>query len=148
MEEFEERKHQGTLRHVGLTESIQFIANKMNWKLDKTEDVISPVVAADDVHTVSMDIEKGKAMGVCQVGRGWVNGEEKVRLTFQAAVGEPESYDEIKILGTPEITSRINGGVNGDVATCAITINAIGQIMNAQPGLRTMGDMPHTSYFE
>lgn len=148
LDAFEQRKQEGTLRHVGLTESMQFIAAKLGWKLDATEDVISPVVASEDIHTESMDIQKGYAMGVCQVGKGWLNGEEKITLTFQAAVGEPESYDEVIIQGTPHIKSRIDGGVNGDVATCAITINSIARILEAKPGLRTMGDIPLTSYFE
>lgn len=148
LEAFEQKKQEGTLRHVGLTESMQFIAAKMGWKLDATEDVISPVIATEDIHTESMDIKKGDAMGVCQVGKGWINGEEKITLTFQAAVGEPVSYDEVNIKGNPDISSRIEGGVNGDVATCAITINAIAQVLAAKPGLRTMGDLPLTSYFD
>ncbi|MCE7996608.1 MAG: dihydrodipicolinate reductase [Roseivirga sp.] len=148
LEAFEQKKQEGTLRHVGLTESMQFIAAKMGWKLDATEDVISPVIASEDIHTESMDIKKGDAMGVCQVGKGWINGEEKITLTFQAAVGEPASYDEVNIEGNPDISSRIEGGVNGDVATCAITINAIAQVLEARPGLRTMGDLPLTSYFD
>lgn len=148
LDQFADKKAEGTLRHVGLTESMQFIASKMGWKLDKTEDVISPVIAKEDVHTESMNISKGDAMGVCQIGKGWVNGEEKITLTFQAAVGEPESYDEINVYGSPNISSRISGGVNGDIGTCAITINTIAQVLNANPGLRTMGDIPATSYFE
>ena len=47
----------------------------------------------------------------------------------------------------PNITSTIDGGLNGDVATCAITINAINKIIKAQPGLRTMADIPVVSFF-
>ncbi len=148
LEDFEIKKRKGTLRHVGLTESMQFIASKLGWELDATEDIISPVIAQEDIVTESMNIERGNAMGVCQVGKGWVNGEQKITLTFQAAVGEPESYDEVLVKGYPNISSKIEGGINGDVATCAITINAVGQILKAKPGLRTMGDLPLTCYFE
>jgi 2,4-diaminopentanoate dehydrogenase len=49
------------------------------------------------------------------------------------------------IEGTPSIDSSIKGGVNGDVATCAILVNAIPAVVNARPGLRTMVDIepPH-----
>jgi 4-hydroxy-tetrahydrodipicolinate reductase len=145
--EFENRKKEGTLRHVGLTESIQFIAAGLGWELDKTEDSISPVIAAEDIKVNGSQVSKGCASGVCQIGKGYVDGEVKVTLTFQAAIGELESYDEIEIKGSPNIKSRIVNGVNGDIATCAITINATKQILNAQPGLRTMADIPLPSYF-
>ena len=33
--EFEAKKKYGTLRHVGLPESVDFIANRLGWKLDR-----------------------------------------------------------------------------------------------------------------
>ena len=140
-EQYEVKKATGTLRHVGLTESMQFIARHLGWILDRTEDVLSPVIASQEVRTDAMVIPAGNASGVRQVGSGYVDGVERIRLVFQAAVGEPESYDEIRITGTPDINSRISGGVNGDIATCAITLNAVHAVLNAKPGLRTMGDV-------
>ncbi len=145
--EFEQKKQDGTLRHVGLTESMQMIANRMGWNLEKTEDIISPVIAKETVKTNAMTIQKGDAMGVNQVGRAYSNGEVKIELIFQATVGEPESYDEVIIEGIPNIHSRIQGGINGDIATGAITINAIPRVLEANPGLRTMMDVSPVSYF-
>jgi len=145
--EFGERVKNGTLRHVGLTESMHLVAHRMGWKLDKTEDLISPVVATEKTTTPAMTIAVGDATGVRQIGNGYVNGEVKVRLVFQATVGEKESYDEIRITGNPNIHSKIEGGVNGDVATCAITLNAIPQILRATPGLKTMVDIAPVSFF-
>jgi 4-hydroxy-tetrahydrodipicolinate reductase len=147
LKKFEIQKNAGTLRHVGLTESVRLIANNLGWKLTKTEDVISPVVAQKEIITEAMTISAGCATGVQQIGRGYVGGEEKITLLFRASVGEPEPRDTIEIKGNPNITSTIDGGLNGDVATCAITINAINQIIRAQPGLRTMVDIPVVSFF-
>ena len=94
-----------------------------------------------------MNIPAGHAAGVRQVGRGFVGGEVKIELQFQAAVGEPESYDEIIISGQPNIQSRIAGGVNGDIATGAITINAIPRVLEASPGLKTMMEISPVSFF-
>ncbi|MEO9802725.1 MAG: hypothetical protein ABJF04_05720 [Reichenbachiella sp.] len=146
-DEFEKRKNSGRLRHVGLTESIQFIANSLGWELTKTTDEILPVLAEADVQHDQIQIKSGKATGVRQIGTGYIGDEQKIKLEFQAAVGEQSSYDEIEIVGSPNIKSRIDGGVNGDIATCAITVNAARQILNAKPGLRTMADMPMISYF-
>lgn len=147
LEEFEAKKQTGTLRHVGLTESIQMIAANLGWKLDKTEDIISPVVAETDITTGYTPIKAGMAAGVNQIGRGWVDGEELITLEFIAAVGQPTSVDMIEIKGTPDITSTIPGGVNGDIATCAIAVNAIKTVQKAPPGLRTMTDVPVVSFF-
>ena len=145
--EFKNKKKEGTLKHIGLTESIQFIAAELGWELDKTEDSISPVIAYEDINVYGSQVSKGCVSGVCQIGKGYINGEVKVTLTFQAAIGEEESYDEIEIKGSPNIKSRIVDGVNGDIATCAITINATKQILKAQPGLRTMADISIPGYF-
>lgn len=147
LEEFENQKNSGTLRHVGLTESVQLIANNLGWKLTQTEDLISAVVAEKEIITETVTIPAGRAAGVQQIGRGYVGDDERIMLLFRAAVGEPEPRDTIEIKGNPNITSTIDGGLNGDVATCAITINAINKIISAQPGLRTMVDIPVVSFF-
>ena len=136
-DEFEEKKKTGTLCHVGLTESIQMIASRMGWKLDKTEDILTPIMAESDV-----------VAGIQQIGKGYVNGEEKITLLFRAAIGEKNPRDTVEIKGVPEITSTIAGGINGDIATCAIIVNAIKAVMNASPGLKTMTDIPVISFFD
>jgi len=147
LDEFEAKKQEGILRHVGLTESIHMIAARMGWKLDRTEDVIFPIVAEQERRINGLKIEAGRVAGVHQVGRGFVNGEEKITLLFKASVGEKNPCDKIEIQGRPPIVSIIPGGVNGDIATCAITINAVRHILNVPPGLKTMADLPVVSCF-
>ncbi len=147
LNQFEAKKQDGSLRHVGLTESMQLIASRMGWNLDKVEDIIEPVVAEQDVQTDSIHISKGKALGVMQTGNAYVDGSLKIQLKFKAAVGLPESYDEVCIKGTPNINSKIHQGVNGDIATCAIVINTIPQILRSSPGLKTMADIPLVAFF-
>jgi 4-hydroxy-tetrahydrodipicolinate reductase len=71
----------------------------------------------------------------------------KITPFFRAAVGETSSYDSVEIEGNPRIVSKIDGGVNGDIATCAISINAVKGILRAQPGLRTMTDIAAITFF-
>ncbi len=141
LEEFEMKKTDGSLRHVGLTESMHFIAELVGFKFDSTEDVISPIIAEEEITTEHMTIPKGDAMGVRQIGRATYKGEEKIKLVFEAAVGLGDSYDEVIIKGNPNIHSKISGGVHGDIATCSIVLNAIPNVINANPGLRTMKDV-------
>jgi len=147
LEQFEQKKKEGTLRHVGLTESMQMLAKRMGWQLTKTEDIIAPIVAQEMIETDAMNIAPGNATGVEQIGRGYIGNEVKIKLHFRAAVGEPESFDEIKISGTPDLHSRIQGGVNGDIATGAIIINAIPRVLEATPGLKTMMEISPVSFF-
>jgi hypothetical protein len=146
MEQFRQRVEDGSLKHVGLTESIHMISSKIGWKLDKTEDIISPVIAQQRVVIPSMTIEKGNMLGVQQIGRGYVDGQELITLIFRAAVGEGETRDRIIIEGKPDIDMVIKGGINGDVATCAIVTNAIPVVVDSEAGLKTMADSELISY--
>jgi 4-hydroxy-tetrahydrodipicolinate reductase len=146
VEEFKKKQKAGTLRHVGLPESVDFIAARMGWKLTKKTESLEPVIAEQEITAGYKPIEPGMACGVEQIGRGYVGKKEVITLHFRAAVGEPKSYDTIRISGEPNIISTIDGGVNGDVATCAITLNAIHSVLLAKPGLVTMSDIPAVAY--
>ena len=146
LEEFEAKKSTGTLRHVGLPESVDFIANRLGWKLDRNVETLEPVIADEDVDTGYKPVSRGMACGVHQVGRGFVGDREVITLTFRAAVGERESYDQVQIEGEPTIQSKIAGGVNGDIATCAITLNAVRSVLESSPGLKTMGQIPPIAF--
>jgi 4-hydroxy-tetrahydrodipicolinate reductase len=147
VQEFEARHKAGKLRHVGLPESVDFLAARLGWKLDRTTESLEPVMAERDVAGGYKPIAKGMARGVHQVGRGFVGNDEVITLTFKAAVGEPESYEEIRIEGDPSFSSRIAGGINGDIATCAVTLNTVRSILQVGPGLKTMADLPAPSSF-
>ena len=145
--QFKAKAAEGTLRHVGLVESMHMIARSLNWKLDRTTESLKPVMADHVITTGYVEIAKGIARGVEQIGRGYFGKEEVIQLHFRAAVGERNSVDIIEIIGNPNLTSIIPNGVNGDIATCAITINAIHAILTAAPGLKTMLDLPVPSCF-
>ena len=147
-DEFQKKVKQGILRHVGLTESVQMIAARLGWALDKTSDEISPVIAKKVVKTRNGVIEAGIVLGVQQIGLGIVGGKEVITLFFRAAIGEEDSRDRIIIDGDPAIDTCVKGGVNGDIATCAVLVNALPVVINARPGLRTMADIEPISFFQ
>jgi hypothetical protein len=146
-QEFDAKVRDGSLRHVGLPESVDFITARLGWRLDKTTETIEPVMAEQAVDSGYQPIAQGMVRGVYQVGRGFVGSDEVITLMFRAAVGEPESYEEIRIEGDPAFTSRIAGGINGDIATCAVTLNVVRSILEIGPGLKTMADLPVPSWF-
>ena len=144
-DQFKAKADEGIIRHVGLPESVQMIAAAMGWTLTDTTETIAPVVAEQRIETEHVQVEPGMAAGVEQVGTGIVDGEARIELLFRAAVGEASSYDTVKLTGEPNVESTIAGGVNGDIATCAVTLNTLAAAVDAAPGLRTMIELrcPH-----
>jgi hypothetical protein len=142
LEEFEERVATGQVRHVGLAESIGMIAAALGWQLDEVTDEIAPMVADRAVASNQLAVEAGQVCGLIQTGTGRQNGRVRVRLEMEAYLGAPESYDEVEIEGSPPLRSRVEGGIHGDIATVAITVNAIPRALAAPPGLLTAKDLP------
>jgi len=145
LEEFKKLVATGTLKHVGLPESIAMIASGLGWKLDEITESIEPVVAKAQVKTDFVTVEPGQAAGVRQIGRGSRAGEELVTLEFEASVGRSESYDAVYITGTPDLEVVIKGGTHGDIATAAMVVNSAQRVIDAPPGLVTMKDLPMVS---
>ena len=146
-EEFEEKLQSGKIRHVGFSESIRMIAGALGWKLDKVEDIVAPVIAEKATGSQFIQVEVGQCAGLRQLGYGYLNGEQVITLELQAYLGHPEPRDTVTVYGDPEIHSNIAGGVNGDVATCSMVLNALQAVQNAAPGLRTMADVPLTHWY-
>ena len=142
LEEFKKLVDTGTLRHVGLAESIAMIAAGLGWELDDIRDEIEPIVAESEVRSQYLTVKPGQAAGVKQIGRGLSGGREVITLDFQAYLGAKESYDAVYITGTPNMEVVIKGGTHGDIATAAMVVNATRRVVEAPPGLVTMKDMP------
>jgi 4-hydroxy-tetrahydrodipicolinate reductase len=146
-EQFADRVQSGTVRHVGFTESIQMIADAMNWKLDRITDEIEAKMADRDVASDLLSVRAGQVCGLIQRGTGYVNGQPLIRLRLEAYLGALESYESVLIEGSPRIHSRIDGGVHGDIATASMTVNSIPAVIAAAPGFRTMRDMRLPSFY-
>jgi len=128
--------------HVGLEESISMIADALGWRLDRIEvDAVEPVVAKTRVESEAIQVEPGKVAGLKQCARGLKEGKEVITLDFQAYMGA-EEYDSITIEGVPSIHMKIAPCVHSDIGTVAMIVNSIPKVINAQPGLVTMKDLP------
>ncbi len=79
-------------------------------------------------------------------GQGYVDGEVKINMIHPQQI-EPElegtyTGDYITIKGNPEINMAINPEVDGGIGTIAMCVNMIPHVINANPGLKTMIDLP------
>jgi len=142
VKEFDELVGAGSLKHVGLPESIAMIAAGLGWELDDIKETIEPIITKTEVRSNYITVKPGQVAGVKQVGRGFKNAKELITLDFQAYIGAPESYDAVYITGTPNMEVIIKGGTNGDLATAAIVVNSIPRVLEAPSGLVTMKDLP------
>ena len=146
-EQFAQKVKDGTVRHVGLAESVTMIADAMGWKLDKVTDEIHPKIADKGVESELIAVDPGYVCGIIQDGIGYSKGKPVVTLHMEAYLGAPESYDAVTVEGNPNIHQKITGGLHGDVATASITVNSIPKVLQAPPGVRTMRDMTLPSFF-
>jgi 2,4-diaminopentanoate dehydrogenase len=140
-DEFDRRVAEGTMGHVGLTESAQAVAAALGWDASDTTETIQPVIAATATPSAFGTIEPGLIAGIDQVAVVQVDGVERVRLHLQMAVGIGPSQDDIWLTGDPDLHLSVPGGLHGDLATAAALVNTIGSIRHAEPGLRVMSEL-------
>ncbi len=146
-EQFQKKVDDGTVRHVGLAESISMIADAMGWKLDRITDDIQPKIATETVASEFLAVDPGFVCGLVQDGVGYRDGVPLITLHMEAYLGAPASFDAVEITGSPALKMKIDGGIHGDVATASIVVNSLPRILEAAPGLHTMRDMPVASFY-
>jgi 4-hydroxy-tetrahydrodipicolinate reductase len=146
-EQFQKKADDGSVRHVGMTESIAMIADSLGWTLDRITDDIQPKLASVTISSEYLAVDPGYVCGIIQDGVGYRKGEPVIKLHMEAYLGSPETYDSVDIEGSPPLSMRIAGGIHGDVATASIVVNSIPKVLSAAPGLHTMRDLPLPSFF-
>jgi 2,4-diaminopentanoate dehydrogenase len=146
-EQFQKKVDDGTVRHVGLTESIAMIADAMGWTLDRITDEIQPKLATVTISSEYLAVDPGYVAGIIQDGVGYRKNEPVIKLHMEAYLGSPETFDSVDIEGSPNLSMKIAGGIHGDVATASIAVNSIPKVLQAPPGLHTMRDLPLPSFF-
>lgn len=146
-EQFQKKVDEGSVRHVGLAESVSMIADSLGWKLDRITDEIQPKMATLTVASEFLAVDPGYVSGIVQDGVGYRDGAALITLHMEAYLGAPESFDAVEIVGSPPLKMKLAGGVHGDIATASIVVNSLPKILDVSPGLHTMRDMPLPSFF-
>lgn len=141
VENFKTKMAEGLMGHIGLPESTGMIFDTLGKELLRYEDNVEPIVAERSIKTDHFSVREGEVRGLKQIARGYSKEGEFLRLTFIAALGEENDGDRINIFGVPDLEVHLRG-TNGDIATAAITVNAIPRVISASPGLITMRDVP------
>lgn len=142
VEEFKVKKKTGTFGHIGLRESLLFVASGLGWSLDRIEEELDPVVAEEEVVTPHVKVASGQVSGIHHVVSGYVNSKCPVILDLTMCVGAKDPHDAITVDGDPPIELVIKKGIFGDSATVAALVNSIPLVIASPPGLMTTKDLP------
>ena len=142
VEEFRQKVAEGTIKHVGLPESVAMVADALGFPVDEITETIEPKVATERVQTEYLTVEAGQAAGVHQIARGLSAGKELIYMELQMYVGASNPADTVTLTGHPNISLTIPGGSHGDIATASVAVNSIPVILDAPAGLRTAKDLP------
>lgn len=139
---FEEQRATGTFGHIGLRESLLFVARGLRWQLDRVEERLRPVLAEAAVDTPFLHVAEGCVAGIHHDVRGYAGPDPVLTLDLKMYVGAREARDAVCVVGAPPVDLVVRNGIFGDTATVAALVNAIPLVMQAQPGLKTMMDLP------
>jgi 4-hydroxy-tetrahydrodipicolinate reductase len=144
---FEEGVQNGSLAgHVGFAESVGMIGEALGWKIDRFEQQMKPIVTTVDRKSAYGFARAGDVAGVNMTGQGYVNGQKKIDMIHPQQI-EPEAEgthtgDYIVLKGSPEVNMQIRPEVDGGIGTIAMCVNMIPHVINSEPGLKTMLDLP------
>jgi 4-hydroxy-tetrahydrodipicolinate reductase len=141
IQEFEEKKKTGTFGHIGLRESLLFVADGLEWKLDTVEETLEPMIAEREVVTPYLTVQPHQVAGIHHRITGSAAGKMILALDLKMYVGADNPHDAVVVDGDPPVDLVIRNGVFGDSATVAALVNVIPLVLQATPGLRTMKDL-------
>lgn len=126
VDEYEAKLAEGQLGHIGLPQSLAFLAASLGMEISTISETVEPVLS-----------DEGKVIGTEQVASGWEGEYERIRLELRMTLGEPDPRDEIEIDADPSLRLIVPGGVAGDDATAAILVNTASWINQLPPGVHS-----------
>lgn len=145
--EYHEKVQRGAIAgHVGFRESSRMIAAALGTSLAHFQQSMDPIVTNVDRVSSYGKADKGHVCGVAMKASATLDGHIPLRLNHPQQI-EPQAEgvqtgDYIHLYGTPAIHMAITPEVEGGLGTIAICVNMIPHVMNANPGLKTMIDLP------
>ena len=149
-DEFLARRDEGrVMGHVGFAQSIVAIARGLEWTLDQIEvDAVEPdVVAAEVRQGEHLLIPAGTVAGVVHRARGMRSGATVIELATRFGIfdasDDVEPGDTLTIVGSEQsIEVNAPGGYESFLSTVAMAANAVSAVIDAEPGLRTLLELP------
>jgi 4-hydroxy-tetrahydrodipicolinate reductase len=148
--EFDARREAGeVMGHVGFDQSIAALARGLEWTLDSIDvDPVERELVAGAVRCGEhLAISACTVAGVVHRARGMRAGESVIELVTHFGIFEPEDDltrgDALTIVGREQTIEVIApGGYESFLSTVAMAANAVSAVLAAEPGFRTVLDLP------
>jgi len=139
--EFDKQMATGKFGHVGMRESVALLGKALGFPIDRIDQTVEPVLAAEDLKTPFLTVKEGQVAGLRNHGYGYAGKQALLHLDLSMYVGAPDPRDEVILDSTPPLHLKFHGGIAGDQATAAILVNNLHGVVAARPGLRTVLDI-------
>lgn len=147
-EEFDRGHDDGTIAgHVGFPESAQLVAERLGWQLDgPVREEFVPMVATTPAPTTYGELAPGLTEGFVQRAIGTVDGEPVVEIELVLHLRPQEQgmvpSDSFSVEGSHPVSVTIEPGMDAIPATSAQLVNCMPAVLDADPGLKTINDLP------
>jgi 4-hydroxy-tetrahydrodipicolinate reductase len=147
IEEFRAGRKDGSIvGHIGFVQSVSMIASSLGLELDEITESVEPIVSRTHRRTEYVEVLPGQVAGCSHRAEGWSGGEIRIVLEHPQQV-RPDlegvaTGDFIEIEGSPDIKMNIVPEIPGGLATAAIAVNMIPEVLNARSGVITMPELP------
>lgn len=146
-EAFESGLKDGSVKgHFGFEESIHMIAAKLGWNIDRIDQKREPIIAKLDRETPFVTVKSGRVAGCLHTATAYREDQAVIKLIHpqqvQPFIEGVETGDMIDICGEPNIKIAGSPEIPGGQGTVALAVNMIPRVLNADPGLYSMADLP------
>jgi 4-hydroxy-tetrahydrodipicolinate reductase len=132
----------GRAGHAGLKESLALLAHGLGLRAPKIRESSNAVIARTRIRTKYFTVHKGQTCGLHQRVEARPNRRLHLTLDLKMYLGADDAHDAIRIEGCPPVEMRLSGGVAGDQATVAALLNAAPRLLQVEPGLRLLTELP------
>ncbi len=153
MREFETARSRGeVIGHHGFEQAIGALAAGLGWHLDSVAvGQVEPAVVTTSPRVGDhMRIGPGQIAAVTHAAWGVLKGEVVIDLKITFGFFEPTDAvaagDDYRIVGEEQVVDlRSSVGFDSFLSTIAAAVNASTAVVEARPGLLSMGDLPASS---
>lgn len=145
--EFYEGLENGSIvGHIGFKQSIPLVAKALGIAIDHIEEFREPIISKTYRKTPYAEVKPGMVAGCRHIAYGKFKGKVVITMEHpQQVLPELENIktgDYIEIQGDPNLSLSITPETPGGIGTIALAVNMIPQVISANPGLKTMIDLP------
>ena len=151
-EDFEKGVADGSIvGHFGFPESMSMIASALGWEIDRIEQNRVPIISNVERDGGEAGIIKpGYTAGCNHTGIAYDKAGNPIIELYHPQQVHPElegqeTGDYIEIIGEPDIKFSSGPEIPGGIGTIALAVNMIPKAFNADPGYKTMADLPAPS---